>query len=123
MHAFLNGRLRFREIADVIEQTLETVPAGRIHAFQTLYAADARRARERRGDAGRRSGRRARMSWFLAFAGFALLIVLHEAGHFVAAKAVGMRVERFMLFFGTPLVRSGAARPSTGSARSRSAAT
>jgi regulator of sigma E protease len=28
------------------------------------------------------------------------LIVIHEAGHFVAAKAVGMRVERFFLFFG-----------------------
>ena len=39
------------------------------------------------------------MSWFLAFAGFAALIILHEAGHFVAAKAVGMRVERFFLFF------------------------
>jgi len=44
------------------------------------------------------------MSWVLAFVGFALLIVLHEAGHFAAAKAVGMRVERFMLFFGRPLV-------------------
>ncbi len=40
------------------------------------------------------------MSWVLAFVGFALLIVLHEAGHFTAAKAVGMRVERFSLFFG-----------------------
>ena len=39
------------------------------------------------------------MSWFLAFVGFALLIMLHEAGHFAAAKAVGMRVERFSLFF------------------------
>ncbi len=39
------------------------------------------------------------MSWVLAFVGFALLIILHEAGHFAAAKAVGMRVERFMLFF------------------------
>jgi regulator of sigma E protease len=39
------------------------------------------------------------MSWLLAFIGFALLIVLHELGHFVAAKAVGMRVERFSLFF------------------------
>jgi regulator of sigma E protease len=39
------------------------------------------------------------MSWFLAFVGFAALIVLHELGHFIAAKAVGMRVERFMLFF------------------------
>ncbi len=39
------------------------------------------------------------MTYLLAFAGFALLIILHEAGHFVAAKAVGMRVERFFLFF------------------------
>jgi regulator of sigma E protease len=39
------------------------------------------------------------MSWFLAFAGFAMLIILHELGHFTAAKAVGMRVERFSLFF------------------------
>jgi regulator of sigma E protease len=45
------------------------------------------------------------VSWFLAFAGFALLIILHEAGHFVAAKAVGMRVERFFLFFPPAIVK------------------
>jgi regulator of sigma E protease len=39
------------------------------------------------------------VSWFLAFAGFSALIILHELGHFAVAKAVGMRVERFMLFF------------------------
>ena len=39
------------------------------------------------------------MSWALAFLGFAMLVILHEAGHFFAAKAVGMRVERFALFF------------------------
>ena len=39
------------------------------------------------------------MSWLLAFLGFAALIILHEFGHFAAAKAVGMRVERFSLFF------------------------
>jgi regulator of sigma E protease len=39
------------------------------------------------------------VSWLLAFLGFAALIVLHELGHFAAAKAVGMRVERFALFF------------------------
>jgi regulator of sigma E protease len=44
------------------------------------------------------------MTYVLAFAGFAILIILHEAGHFAAAKAVGMRVERFSLFFGKPLV-------------------
>jgi regulator of sigma E protease len=40
------------------------------------------------------------MNWLYIFIGFCLLIMLHEAGHFVAAKATGMRVERFFLFFG-----------------------
>jgi regulator of sigma E protease len=39
------------------------------------------------------------VSWFLAFAGFAMLIILHEFGHFAVAKLTGMRVERFALFF------------------------
>jgi regulator of sigma E protease len=43
------------------------------------------------------------MSYVLAALGFAALIILHEAGHFAAAKAVGMRVERFSLFFGPML--------------------
>jgi regulator of sigma E protease len=43
------------------------------------------------------------VSYLLAFAGFSALIILHEAGHFAAAKAVGMRVERFSLFF-PPLI-------------------
>jgi regulator of sigma E protease len=44
------------------------------------------------------------VSWLLAILGFTVLIVLHEAGHFTAAKAVGMRVERFFLFFPPKLV-------------------
>jgi regulator of sigma E protease len=43
------------------------------------------------------------MSFVLAFLGFAALIILHELGHFAVAKAVGMRVERFSLFF-PPLI-------------------
>lgn len=39
------------------------------------------------------------MNWTYAFIAFALLIILHEFGHFAAAKAVGMRVTRFSLFF------------------------
>jgi regulator of sigma E protease len=45
------------------------------------------------------------VSYVLAFLGFVALIILHEAGHFAAAKAVGMRVERFSLFFGPLLVK------------------
>jgi regulator of sigma E protease len=39
------------------------------------------------------------MNWALAIGGIILLVVLHELGHFLAAKATGMRVERFFLFF------------------------
>jgi regulator of sigma E protease len=42
-------------------------------------------------------------AYVLAFVGFSALIILHEFGHFTAAKAVGMRVERFALFF-PPLI-------------------
>jgi len=44
------------------------------------------------------------MSWLYIFLGFSALIILHEAGHFFAAKATGMRVEKFFLFFGPKLV-------------------
>jgi regulator of sigma E protease len=44
------------------------------------------------------------VSWLLVFLGFIVLIVLHEFGHFVVAKATGMRVERFFLFFPPKLV-------------------
>jgi regulator of sigma E protease len=39
------------------------------------------------------------VSLLLALVGLAVLIVLHELGHFAVAKAVGMRVERASLFF------------------------
>jgi regulator of sigma E protease len=44
------------------------------------------------------------MSYLYTALGFMALIVAHEAGHFLAAKATGMRVERFSLFFGNPLI-------------------
>lgn len=45
------------------------------------------------------------MNLFLALAGLAVLIVIHELGHMLAAKAVGMKVERFALFFPPLLLR------------------
>jgi regulator of sigma E protease len=44
------------------------------------------------------------MNWVLIVLGFSALIVLHEAGHFLTAKATGMRVEKFFLFFPPRLV-------------------
>ncbi len=41
VHAFLGGRLRFLEIAAVIDETLARLPAGPVHSFETLGEADA----------------------------------------------------------------------------------
>jgi 1-deoxy-D-xylulose-5-phosphate reductoisomerase len=49
VHAFLAGRLRFLEIADVIAHTLERVEIEPVRAFESLYEAD-RRAREVAGE-------------------------------------------------------------------------
>ena len=40
VHAFMEGRLGFLGIAEVIERTLEAVPAGQVHSFDSLAAAD-----------------------------------------------------------------------------------
>ena len=49
VHAFLQGKIAFLAIADVIEQTLRELPAQRIHSFDALVAAD-QRAREVAGE-------------------------------------------------------------------------
>jgi regulator of sigma E protease len=41
-------------------------------------------------------------AWIMAaqlLLGLSILVVLHEFGHFIAARAFGMRVEKFYLFF------------------------
>ncbi len=40
VHAFLEGRLRFLDIAAVIEDTLSQLPAGQVHSFDSLARAD-----------------------------------------------------------------------------------
>jgi len=41
VHAFLGGRLRFLDIADVIEETLSELPSRPVHSFEALGEADA----------------------------------------------------------------------------------
>ncbi len=41
VHAFLGGRLRFLDIAAVIEETLEVLPPQLVHSFESLGEADA----------------------------------------------------------------------------------
>ena len=50
VHAFLEGRLRFVEIPQVIERTLSELPGEPVRAFESLYDAD-RRARTVAGEA------------------------------------------------------------------------
>src|SRR5262245_6973267 len=46
------------------------------------------------------------MSTFVAILGLAFLILIHEAGHFYSARAVGMTPRKFYLGFPPPLVRA-----------------
>jgi regulator of sigma E protease len=45
------------------------------------------------------------MSWLIAVLGLAFLILIHEAGHFFTARAVGMRPRRFYLGFPPALAK------------------
>jgi 1-deoxy-D-xylulose-5-phosphate reductoisomerase len=49
VHAFLEGRLRFVEIPEVIERTLSKLGSEPVRAFESLYEAD----RQARALAGR----------------------------------------------------------------------
>ncbi len=46
------------------------------------------------------------MSLLIAIGGLAFLVLIHEAGHFAVALAVGMRPRKFYVFFPPPLVRT-----------------
>jgi YUP8H12.25 {{Arabidopsis thaliana}}-type protein. Metallo peptidase. MEROPS family M50B len=43
------------------------------------------------------------MSWAIAIAVLALLVFVHELGHFLAARAQGIHVNRFSIGFGSVL--------------------
>ena len=45
------------------------------------------------------------MSFFIAILGLGLLVLVHEAGHFFTARAVGMSPRRFYIGFPPPLVK------------------
>lgn len=45
------------------------------------------------------------MSYLLAFVALGILILVHEAGHMWVARLSGMRVDKFSIFFGPPIMR------------------
>ena len=46
------------------------------------------------------------MSWMVAVFGLAFLVLIHEAGHFFVARALGMRPRKFYLGFPPALVKT-----------------
>ncbi len=72
-----------------------------------------RSTRPRRADGGgrgrappRRARRARRMSIFVSILGLGFLILIHEAGHFLVARAVGMNPRKFYLGFPPALVKT-----------------
>ena len=123
VHAFLDGRLRFLGIAEVIERDARAAGAGAASTRSSRSTTPTREARAPAAELVERRGAPHELAPHLRSAS-PLLIVLHEFGHFAAAKPAGMRVERFALFFPPLLFKVAPRRDRVRrSARSRSAAT
>ena len=94
--AFLDGRIAFLDMPALVEDVLARVDGAPARDLDELREAD-RRARElvpvAMGVTALRSS------------GMAVLVMIHEAGHFFAARAVGMTPRKFYLGFGPPIVK------------------
>ena len=53
---------------------------------------------------GKRGGASILLSWIIVFIVFGILILIHEAGHLIAAKRAGIKVEAFSLGMGKRLI-------------------
>ena len=99
VEAFLEERIRFADIAEIVAAALETLDLSPARDVEELTAADAQTRAFAEGSAD------PRMSIFVAILGLALLIFIHELGHFDGALAVGMRPRGFSIGFGPPLAK------------------
>ena len=95
VQAFLEGRIGFLDIAAAVEDVLDRVDGSPARDLAELVEAD-RRARELVPVA---------MSFGAAILGLAFLILIHEAGHFFAARAVGMRPRKFYIGFPPAVIK------------------
>ena len=95
---FLDGRIRFRDIGAAIASALD--------AFGDLPG-DSSRGHPRRGfrRAPIRPGTVCMLAILAPILVFGLVIFVHELGHFLAAKAVGVYAPRFSIGFGPALFR------------------
>ncbi len=100
--AFLAGRCRFTDIPALVERALETCSR---RAAERARAGALRRCRSARERARSTRCRGARLSALIAIGGLLLLVFIHELGHFLAAKAVGMRVTKFYIGFPPAVIK------------------
>jgi hypothetical protein len=104
--AFLDGRLPFLGIADLIAATLDTVPQAAVPDLAAVLEADRQATPCGPGNPCRDGCRRdmspESLAWYVgAFVvALAVLVVVHEMGHYLAARACGVKVLRFAFGFG-----------------------
>ena len=91
VHAFLAGDLSFMGIPRVIESTLSELPVTGAPFLRPSADAQAREVA--------RGGGVTFLSFVLAFIDLAMLVILHDSGASRPRRRVGMRVEKFSLFF------------------------
>ncbi len=102
--AFLAGRLPFLGIAGVVEDVLAAVDGAPARDLDELVEADARSASPR-GRSRRSAGAREHLHRDHRPR---LLVLVHEAGHFFTARAVGMSPRKFYIGFPPALVEGQA---------------
>ncbi len=109
VEAFLDRRLPFKSIAVVIEETLQHTATAGVREIADVLRTRPRRTRDRRSARARRGCRRLTMNLLFTIAAFAVtlgvLIVIHELGHYWVARRCNVKVLRFSIGFGRPLLR------------------
>ena len=100
--AFLDGCIPFGRISEVIEGVLDTHRPEPVTSVETVRAADceARAARPRIAEVIVTSFIIGLLSLIVVLG---VLVFVHEAGHFIAAKWAGIYVHRFSLGLGAPI--------------------
>ena len=109
VRSFLEGVLPFPGIAEVVREVVQASEAGpserMLRPWPSTSGQDARLQKRAShvSDARMDSGVYV-VGIIVAIVGLGFLILAHEFGHFIVAKATGMRVEEFSLGFGPFLV-------------------
>ena len=121
VHAFLEGRIGFLDIAATVERTLERIPPAQLDSLEDVYNLDSSRPRDG-GRTHRRLPRLARrpndgypMNHLFSFLQggvlyvgvflvvLTVLVFVHELGHYLIARRNGVKIEVFSIGFGPEL--------------------